>query len=301
MSAHHRSREQQSGLPGSSHRRSEREDRPRAGNRDHLYDKRDRRDQARSVGRERGTSHVARHSRDRTPTCHQSSDRRQHREQDRDPRQDTSGQRHAFHTELNSRGQQHAFHTESSSRGYTEPEQHDRYQARTDPSKSYQEQLQGQHRQYHERHRDRSSNRDRTAFRPDKGSERTGDVNNPPQIAAEGRRYQQHPQAAAYQSYPQARLHPPYPQAHQQLPQAQNGDDTRQLPNGPQAWPPQRQATPFRGGGNPFKGGGKWKHDLFEELTQPRDEAKPAAPVGISAAAAVANPVALASEADKSV
>ena len=78
-------------------------------------------------------------------------------------------------------------------------------------------------------------------------------------------------------------------------------DDTHQLPNGPQAWPPQRQATPFRGGGNPFKGGGKWKHDLFEELTQPRDEAKPAAPVGISAAAAVAHPVALASEADKSV
>ncbi len=37
MSAHHRSREQQSGLPGSSHRRSEREDRPRAGNRDHVY------------------------------------------------------------------------------------------------------------------------------------------------------------------------------------------------------------------------------------------------------------------------
>ncbi len=49
------------------------------------------------------------------------------------------------------------------------------------------------------------------------------DANKPPQIAAEGGRYQQHPQAAAYQSYPQARLHPPYPQAHQQFPQAQNG------------------------------------------------------------------------------
>lgn len=170
----------------------------------HMQDNRDRRDQARSVGRgsncpwlstivhaqafcsatlvcsasisaclphkcelaaERGTSHIARHSRDRTPTRHQSSDRRHHRERDSDPRQDASGQRHAFHTESNSRGQQHAFHTESSSRGPTEPEQHDRYQARTDPSKSYQEQLQGQHRQYHERHGDRSSNRDRTAFR----------------------------------------------------------------------------------------------------------------------------------------
>ncbi len=76
---------------------------------------------------------------------------------------------------------------------------------------------------------------------------------------------------------------------------------TRQPPNGSQAWPPQRQANPFRGGGNPFKGGGKWKHDLFEELTQPPDEAEPAAPVGTSAAAAVANPVALASEADNSV
>ena len=42
-------------------------------------------------------------------------------------------------------------------------------------------------------------------------------------MAAEGRRYQQHPQAAAYQSYPQVRLHSPYPQAHQQFPQAQNG------------------------------------------------------------------------------
>ncbi len=73
---------------------------------------------------------------------------------------------------------------------------------------------------------------------------------------------------------------------------------THQPPNGPQAWPPQRQATPFRGGGNPFKGGGKWKHDLFEELTHPLDEAKPAAPVEISAAAAVTTPVALASEAD---
>jgi len=101
---------------------------------------------------ERATSHIARHSRDRTPTRHQSSDRRQHREQDRDPRQDTSRQRDAFHTELNSRG-------------HTKPEQNDRYQARTDPSKPFQEQLQGQHLQYHERHRDRSSNRDRTAFR----------------------------------------------------------------------------------------------------------------------------------------
>ncbi len=76
---------------------------------------------------------------------------------------------------------------------------------------------------------------------------------------------------------------------------------THQPPNGPQAWPPQGQGTPFRGGGNPFKGGGKWKHDLFEELTQPLHEAKPAAPVEISAAAAVTTPVALASEADKSV
>ncbi len=76
---------------------------------------------------------------------------------------------------------------------------------------------------------------------------------------------------------------------------------THQPPNGPQAWPPQGQGTPFRGGGNPFKGGGKWKHDLFEELTQPLHEAKPAAPFEISAAAAVTTPVALASEADKSV
>lgn len=293
MSAHHRSKEQQSGLPGSSHRWSEREDRLRAGSKDHVHDNRDRRDQGRSVGRERGTSHVARHSRDRTPTRRQSSDRRQHREQDRYPRQDASRQRHAFHTETNSRG-------------HIEPEQNDRYQARTDPSKFYQEQLQGQHLQYHERHRDRSSNRDRTAFRPDKVPERTGNVNNPPQMAAEGRRYQQHPQAAAYPSYPQVRLHSPYPQAHQQFPQAQNGHGyyTQQQPNGPQApgaWPPQRQGIPFRGGGNPFKGGGKWKHDLFEELTQPLDEVKPAAPAETSAAAAVMNPVVLASQADKSV
>ena len=48
---------------------------------------------------------------------------------------------------------------------------------------------------------------------------------------------------------------------------------------GAPAWPSQRQGNPFRSGGNPFKGGGKWKHDLFEELTQPPDEAKPAAAV----------------------
>ncbi|DBA92636.1 TPA: hypothetical protein ACH3X1_002854 [Trebouxia sp. C0004] len=132
------------------------------------------------------------------------------------------------------------------------------------------------------------------------------DRNNPPQMAAEGRRYQQHPQAAAYQSYPQARLHPPYPQAHQQLPQAQNGHGyhTHQAPSGPQApkaWPPQRQGIPFRGGGNPFQGGGKWKHDLFEELTQPIDEAKTAATVISSAADAVTTPAALACEANRSV
>ncbi len=79
---------------------------------------------------------------------------------------------------------------------------------------------------------------------------------------------------------------------------------THQPSNGPQApkaWPPQRQGTPFRGGGNPFKGGGKWKHDLFEELTQPIDEAKPAATVKSSAAAAVTTPAALAGEADTTV
>ena len=79
---------------------------------------------------------------------------------------------------------------------------------------------------------------------------------------------------------------------------------TQQPPNGPQApgaWPPQRQGIPFRGGGNPFKGRGKWKHDLFEELTQPLDEVKPAAPAETSAAAAVMNPAVLASQADKSV
>lgn len=48
---------------------------------------------------------------------------------------------------------------------------------------------------------------------------------------------------------------------------------------GAPAWPSQRQGNPFRSGSNPFKGGGKWKHDLFEELTQPSDEAKPAATV----------------------
>ncbi|DBA74629.1 TPA: hypothetical protein ACH3X2_009495 [Trebouxia sp. C0005] len=281
MSAHHRSREQQSGLPGSSNRRSEREDGLRAGSKSH--DNRDRRDQGRSIGREKDTPQVARHSRDRTPTRRQSSDRRQHREQDRDPRRDASRQRHAFHTETNSRG-------------HIEPEQKDRYQARTDPSKSYQEQLQGQHLQYHERHRDRSSNRDRTVFRPDKGSERTGALNHPSQMTAEGRRYQVHPQS---------RLHSPYPQAHQQFPQAQNGHGyyTLQPPDGPQApkaWPPQRQGNPFHSGGNPFKGSGKWKHDLFEELTQPLDEAKPAVTVNSSAAAAtVTAPAALAGEADR--
>ncbi|KAL0038228.1 hypothetical protein WJX79_009447 [Trebouxia sp. C0005] len=50
MSAHHRSREQQSGLPGSSNRRSEREDGLRAGSKSH--DNRDRRDQGRSIGRD---------------------------------------------------------------------------------------------------------------------------------------------------------------------------------------------------------------------------------------------------------
>ena len=78
----------------------------------------------------------------------------------------------------------------------------------------------------------------------------------------------------------------------------------QQPPDGPQApkaWPPQRQGTPFHGGGNPFKGGGKWKHDLFEELTQPLDEAKPAATVGNGAAATVATPVSLASEAGKTM
>ena len=156
-----------------------------------MQDKRDRHDQGRSVGRgsncpllwtsahaqafcsatlvciasisaclpfkcelaaERATSDVARHSRDRTPTHHQFSDRRQHREQDRDPRQDISRQQDAFHSEVHDRG-------------HTKPEQYNRYQARTDPSKPYQEQLQGQQLQYHERHRDRSANRDRTAFR----------------------------------------------------------------------------------------------------------------------------------------
>ncbi|DBA92637.1 TPA: hypothetical protein ACH3X1_002855 [Trebouxia sp. C0004] len=36
MSTHHRSRDQQSGLPGSSHRRSEQEDSLRAGSEDHV-------------------------------------------------------------------------------------------------------------------------------------------------------------------------------------------------------------------------------------------------------------------------
>ncbi len=41
------------------------------------------------------------------------------------------------------------------------------------------------------------------------------------------------------------------------------------------AWQAQRQGHPFRAGGHPFKGRGNWKHDLFEELTQLQDEAKP--------------------------
>ena len=47
----------------------------------------------------------------------------------------------------------------------------------------------------------------------------------------------------------------------------------------PPTWPEPKQRNSFAGG-NPFKGRGKWKHDLFEELTQGRD---PAEPVGLAA------------------
>lgn len=250
-------RDQRDSRANTSSRRSEPDERPRAHS--FRHEEADRRYHRRSHDRERAVSPSARHSRDRT-TRDQPRDRPQHRQQNRHIQaSSTTHLRNDAHqgrpADLN--GQNHAVPTQN---GWEKPRQEKLTHPDIGRGRSQHASRNAFYGQ--DRQRDRSSDRDRTSFRPDKAygrnlSER--EPAHPPKQAS-----QQYPPASAYQQY--LPTQGAYGQYTHQISAAQPGQE------GP-AWPAQRQGNPVGSRGNPFKGRGKWKHDLFEELTQPEDEA----------------------------